>query len=87
MHSNTVYTILKDVLSDLTGIPRAEIYSDQDLKSDLKFTPAGLFSLSVDLNKAFASAQQPIEPPLHGDETAAAKIVRDLRILISGRLI
>lgn len=86
MHSNTVYSILKGVLSDLTGIPRAAIFSDQDLKSDLRFTPAGLFSLAVDLNKAFAAAQQSIKPPLHGDETAAAKIVRDLRILISGRL-
>lgn len=86
MHSNTIYTILKGVLSDLTGIPRADIFSDQNLPSDLKFTPAGLFGLAVDLNKAFATAQQAITPPLHGDETTAATIVRDLRILISGRV-
>lgn len=85
MHSNSVYAILKGVLSDLTGLPRAKIFSDQDLKSDLKFTPAGLFGLAVNLNKAFAANKQSIKPPLHGDETAAANIVRDLRILISGR--
>ena len=85
MNSNKIYSILKSVLSDITGKEKGDIFADDNLRTRLRFTNAGLFSLAVDLNRAFIKENMIIKPQLHGDETAAAQTVRQLRVLISGR--
>lgn len=85
MHTNTVYALLKSILSELTGRPPQKIFADQSLKGDLHFTSQGLFSLAVNLNKGFQKKGFPIKPNLHGDETSGKKTVAELRVLISKR--
>ena len=85
MHANSIYSILKSVLAKLTGKEMGEIFSDDNLRTDLRFNDAGLFSLSTDLNEAFLEEGIQINPVLHGDETRTAQTVYDLRVLISGR--
>lgn len=85
MHANSIYAILKTVLANLTGKKRGEIFSDDNLRTKLRFNDVGLFGLSTDLNEAFLREGMRISPSLHGDETKAAQTVYDLRVLISGR--
>ena len=85
MNSNRIYSILKAVLADLTNKKKSEIFANDSLRTNLRFNNQGLFSLAVDLNRAFKEEGLQIKPKLHGDETTAAQTVRDLRILISGR--
>jgi hypothetical protein len=85
MHHNTIYAIIRKTIAKVKRKEPSDIYAHQKLVGDLRFSPGGKRSLADDLNKAFKKEGKPIIPRLHGDETVAAKIVQDLRMLITAR--
>ena len=90
MHPTKIYSILKDILSDITNRPRPEILAGMVLRAPppggLGFTDPGLRALAARLNVEFAARGHPISPPLVPSETQACVTVRDLFSLIRPRV-
>ena len=76
---------VKQVISDKTGRPAKDVRHAHSLKDEYGFTSAGKMDLAPRLNTKFAGQGFPISPPLHPTETAKAKTVGDLVLLIRGR--
>ncbi|MDB2438774.1 hypothetical protein N9W89_08675 [Hellea sp.] len=85
MHYSQIYWTLKSILAKLTGRSSSEIFADQNLVTDLRFTDQGKASLNADINRGFADENFPISPALRPGETRNAATVRDLYKLISKR--
>jgi hypothetical protein len=84
MDATTIYGLIKDLLSSLTGIPRSEINAELELRKDpLRFTEKGTRDLAQQLNTHFANAGHPIPSPgVHPDQTQACKKVRQVSALV-----
>ncbi|PWW03816.1 hypothetical protein DFR52_101504 [Hoeflea marina] len=89
LHSNTVYAILKDLLSQITNRPRPDITAEMSLRDrppdGLGFTDPGLRQLSHRINPHFAGLGHPLSPPLVPSDTQGATKVKDLYVLIASR--
>lgn len=74
LSSQKTYSIVKQVISDVTGRERKRIRADMKLTDDLGFTPQGKGGLSSRLNTAFAEHELTSSPR----QTRACGTVRDL---------
>lgn len=78
----TVYSMIKDILHELTGLPRAKIQHTDDLRSKYHMTEGAVRGLAKHINDRFAPYGISVTP----SECGACRTVRDLVRLVRSKL-